>query len=77
MLYPVDDSQGKITGSTYVEIINHGIVGRNVFGGGNAAAVTGDTDVHLLGRARVYGNVYGGGNQGEIGGDTKVIVNGL
>ena len=74
---PVDDSQGKITGSTYVEIINHGIVGRNVFGGGNAAAVTGDTDVRLLGRARVYGNVYGGGNQGEIGGDTKVIVNGL
>ena len=73
---PVDDSQGKITGSTYVEIINRGIVGRNVFGGGNAAAVTNDTDVRLLGGARVYGNVYGGGNQGEIGGDTKVIVNG-
>ncbi len=73
---PVDDSQGKITGSTYVEIINHGIVGRNVFGGGNAAAVTNDTDVRLLGGARVYGNVYGGGNQGEIGGNTKVIVNG-
>ena len=72
----VDDSQGKITGSTYVEIINHGIVGRNVFGGGNAAAVTNDTDVRLLGGARVYGNVYGGGNQGEIGGNTKVIVNG-
>ena len=73
---PVDDSQGKITGSTYVEIINHGIVGRNVFGGGNAAAVTNDTDVRLLGGARVYGNVYGGGNQGAIGGNTKVIVNG-
>jgi hypothetical protein len=73
---PVDDSQGKITGSTYVEIINRGIVGRNVFGGGNAAAVTNDTDVRLLGGARVYGNVYGGGNQGEIGGNTKVIVNG-
>ena len=73
---PVDDSQGKITGSTYVEIINHGIVGRNVFGGGNAAAVTNDTDVRLLGSARVYGNVYGGGNQGAIGGNTKVIVNG-
>ena len=73
---PVDDSQGKSTGSTYVEIINHGIVGRNVFGGGNAAAVTNDTDVRLLGGARVYGNVYGGGNQGEIGGNTKVIVNG-
>ena len=72
----VDDSQGKITGSTYVEIINHGIVGRNVFGGGNAAAVTNDTDVRLLGGARVYGNVYGGGNQGAIGGNTKVIVNG-
>lgn len=72
----IDNSQGKITGSTYVEIINHGIVGRNVFGGGNAAAVTGNTDVRLLGSARVYGNVYGGGNQGEIGGNTKVIVNG-
>ena len=72
----VDNSQGKITGSTYVEIINHGIVGRNVFGGGNAAAVTNDTDVRLLGGARVYGNVYGGGNQGAIGGNTKVIVNG-
>ncbi len=72
----IDNSQGKITGSTYVEIINHGIVGRNVFGGGNAAAVTNDTDVRLLGGARVYGNVYGGGNQGEIGGNTKVIVNG-
>ncbi len=73
---PVDDSQGKITGSTYVEIINQGVVGRNVFGGGNAAAVTGNTDVRLLGGARIYGNIYGGGNQGEIGGDTKVIVNG-
>ena len=72
----IDNSQGKITGSTYVEIINHGIVGRNVFGGGNAAAVTNDTDVRLLGGARVYGNVYGGGNQGAIGGNTKVIVNG-
>ncbi len=72
----IDNSQGKITGSTYVEIINHGIVGRNVFGGGNAAAVTGNTDVRLLGSARVYGNVYGGGNQGAIGGNTKVIVNG-
>ena len=72
----IDNTQGKITGSTYVEIINHGIVGRNVFGGGNAAAVTGNTDVRLLGRARVYGNVYGGGNQGPVEGNTKVIVNG-
>ena len=45
MLYPVDDSQGKITGSTYVEIINHGIVGRNVFGGGNQGEIGGDTKV--------------------------------
>ena len=71
----VDNSQGKITGSTYVETINTGSVGRHVFGGGNAAAVTNDTDVRLLGKARIFGNIYGGGNQGEIGGKTKVIVN--
>ncbi len=73
---PIDDSQGKITGSTYVEIINNGIVGHNVFGGGNAAAVSTDTFVLVRDKAKVFGNVYGGGNQGEIGGNTKVVVNG-
>lgn len=73
---PIDDSQGKITGSTYVEIINNGIVGHNIFGGGNAAAVSADTFVLVRDKAKVFGNVYGGGNQGEVGGNTKVVVNG-
>ena len=52
-------------------------VGRNVFGGGNAASVDGNTHVSVRGNnTQVLGNVYGGGNAADVSGDTDVQVGG-
>lgn len=52
-------------------------VGRNVYGGGNAASVQGNTHVNVRGtRTKVLGNVYGGGNAGEVSGNTDVQIGG-
>ena len=52
-------------------------VGRNVYGGGNAASVDGNTYVNIRGnRTQVAGNVYGGGNAANVSGTTDVQVGG-
>ncbi|MBO4307313.1 MAG: chitobiase/beta-hexosaminidase C-terminal domain-containing protein [Bacteroidales bacterium] len=71
----------RVTANPVVNIgngtaVQRAVIGRDVFGGGNAAPVTGNTLVNVTGNSVVTHNIYGGGNAASISADTEVRLTG-
>ena len=71
-----------VYGNTNLDIDNNTVVGKHVFGGGNAAATGTEENnnskgiVNIVG-ATINGNVYGGANTSQLYGDTTVNIGNL
>lgn len=65
----VEDKDGDTLANS-----TEGLVGGNVYGGGDAAPVIGNTTVTLQGKTTVGGDVFGGGNEAPVTGTARVNI---